>query len=437
MDPAMLLLLSSFMQLQDTFPLDSLSPSLLDTNAPLLFFMLAASLSHAASLFSNSVSDNEQDEEEEDDEEEEEEEEKLPNQDLQIDNLNSSDIALIPDPHLRNNQWRTAYGLSYSLFVLLLEELRPHIPANAIPSMPLQSALAMVLSRLSQGRSSRAISKTLNNFSPWEVSRITNLITRTIATKLYNRYIKIPSGSALQQIMNGFRNMTGLPNMCGAINGSHVKLAKRPSQQEELYMSRYGFYSVLLQAVSDHRRVFWDVCVRAPGASDNVTHLRESSIFGKLLSGQVLRESLISLKGATVRPYIVGDLSYPLLSFLMTPFLSESPTEAMFDGALMKGRMFGEQALWLLKERWKVLQNLNVGTQHAPQTIVACCVLHNLCQLYGEPELSHMPLWLDSRENGPPPRATDAEKDSHCMGEHMRRILLEDLQDRCHRAGIS
>ncbi|KAF2604099.1 hypothetical protein F2Q70_00024586 [Brassica cretica] len=53
---------------------------------------------------------------------------------------------------------------------------------------------------------------------------------------------------------------------------------------------------------------------------------------------------------------------------------------------LMKGRSVVGEAIGLLKARWKILQSLNVGVNHAPQTIVACCVLHNLCQIARKPE---------------------------------------------------
>ena len=75
-----------------------------------------------------------------------------------------------------------------------------------------------------------------------------------------------------------------------------------------------------------------------------------------------------------------------------------SPAYNLSDGMLMKGQWVVVDAIGLLKARWKILPDLNVGISHAPQTIVACCVLHNLCQIAKEPEPE--PL-KDPNETGP------------------------------------
>lgn len=85
------------------------------------------------------------------------------------------------------------------------------------------------------------------------------------------------------------------------------------------------------------------------------------------------------------------------------------------------------EAIGLLKGRWRILQDLNVGMNHAPQTIVACCVLHNLCQIAREPEPE---LWKEPEESGPPPRALDSEKTVYFFSDGLRMALAEDLHQR-------
>lgn len=426
MDPALLLMLSSLMQLQNTFEPSSPS-SINDNNAPLLFFMLAAALCHAAAIYSHKTSNS-------DDDDNNNSDFNATNTNLLLyNNLIISDQMRALDPQLRDTQWRTTYGLSYPLFTKLLDHLRPHIPPHTI-SMPLHSALAMVLHRLSQGHSARAVASQYKA-DPWMVAKITNTVTRVISTKVYPYYIEIPNRQNLLQIIQGFKDLTGLPNMCGAIDGNHIKLHKKPNN-EFMYKCRHNFYAVVLQAVSDHRKIFWDVCVRAPGGTDDSNHFRESSLFNKLTSEQVLMDSVITIRGNQLRPYLAGDWCYPLLSFLLVPFSpngSGTPAQNMFDAALMKGRSVVEQATGLLKGRWKMLQDLNVGLNHAPQTIVACCVLHNLCQLFGEPE----PLMCrDPRENGPAARTIDSDKSINYFGETSRQALIEDLQERHQRVSM-
>ncbi|KAJ7946032.1 Harbinger transposase-derived nuclease [Quillaja saponaria] len=192
----------------------------------------------------------------------------------------------------------------------------------------------------------------------------------------------------------------------------------------------YGYPSVLLQVVADHKKVFWDVCVKAHGSTEDATHFRDSLLYNRLTSGDVVWDKVINVRGHHVRPYIVGDWCYPLLPFLLTPFSPNglgTPAQNLFDGMLMKGRSVVVEAIGLLKGRWKILQDLNVGLNHAPQTIVACCVLHNLCQIAREPEPE---LWKEPDEGGPQPRVLDSEKSFYYFGESLRQALADDLHQR-------
>ena len=55
-----------------------------------------------------------------------------------------------------------------------------------------------------------------------------------------------------------------------------------------------------------------------------------------------------------------------------------------FDKQLSKGRVKVENAFGLLKNRWRILRDLNVDLPIAPTVVGACCVLHNFVQMRGE-----------------------------------------------------
>ncbi|KAE9597251.1 hypothetical protein Lal_00007798 [Lupinus albus] len=334
------------------------------------------------------------------------------------------------EPPLRDAQWRSLYGLSYPVFTTVVEKLKPHIALSNL-SLPSDYAVAMVLSRLAHGLSAKTVA---NRYSldPYLVSKITNMVTRLLATKLYPEFIKIPVGRRrLVEITQSFEELTSLPNMCGAIDTTPVKLHSTSGNRiPQTYRCHFGYPSVLLQVVSDHKKIFWDVCVRAPGGTDDATHFRDSVLYNRLTSGDVVWDKVINVRGHHVRPYVVGDWCYPLLPFVLTPFSPNgmgNPAQNLFDGMLMKGRSVVVEAIGLLKGRWKILQDLNVGLNHAPQTIVACCVLHNLCQIAREPEPE---LWKEPDENGPQPRVLDNEKSFYFFGESLRQALADDLHQK-------
>ncbi|ERM96831.1 protein ALP1-like [Amborella trichopoda] len=432
MDPSLVLMLSNLLQLQNHLD-PSLTTSLADSHssaAPLLFFTIASVLSYAAAALqsrttsgtttasgtNNAGAGADSD------------------HDHSISAFRSLAMEHIwaMEPLARDAQWRSSYGLSYPVFASLVDQLKPHLNRANLP-LPPDYALSMALSRLTHGSSARSMSPNFK-LDPFLIAKTTNTITRLLSTKLYSNYIRVPVSHRLLQTVQAFKELSGLPNICGAIDGSHVKLSRTPSSDPLAFKCRHNFYSVLLQVIADHRHIFWDVCVKAPGSTDDASHFRESLLYARLTSAEILRDSVINVRGRLVRPYIVGDWCYPLLSCLLTPFSPNgtgTPAQNLFDACLMRGRGVVEHALGLLKGRWRILQDLNVDLNHAPQTIVACCVLHNICQIAGEPET---PLWKDPKEMGPVARVLESEKLMYYCGESLRQAMADDLQERQQHA---
>ncbi|CAK9179704.1 unnamed protein product [Ilex paraguariensis] len=335
------------------------------------------------------------------------------------------------DAPVRDAQWRSLYGLSYPVFTTVVDKLKPYITQSQL-SLPSDYAVAMVLSRLCHGLSAKTLA-TRYSLEPYLISKITNMVTRLLATKLYPEFIKIPvSRRRLHETTQGFEQLTSLPNICGAIGSTPIKLHHLPNDvaNPSMYYCPQGFPSILLQVVADHKKIFWDVCVKSPGGFDYGTHFRDSLLYNRLISGDIEWDKVMSVRGQPVRPYIVGDWHYPLLSFLLTPFSwnrAGNPVQNAYDEALIEGWKVVEEAIGLLKGRWKILQDLNVGLNHVPQTIVACCVLHNLCQIAREPEPE---LWKEPEESIRPPRVLENEKSSYYYGETLRKALADDLYQR-------
>jgi hypothetical protein len=66
--------------------------------------------------------------------------------------------------------------------------------------------------------------------------------------KFFDKYIKIPTGDHLLDIIQQFEELTGLPNICGAINGTHIPLDERPNRRYFIpatnYYNRKRFYNI-------------------------------------------------------------------------------------------------------------------------------------------------------------------------------------------------
>ena len=78
-------------------------------------------------------------------------------------------------------------------------------------------------------------------------------------------YIKVPTGERMHDVVNGFKNRWGMPQVGGAVDGIHIPIIA-PVDHHADYYNRKGCYSVVMQAVVDFRHRFMDVKVGWPGS---------------------------------------------------------------------------------------------------------------------------------------------------------------------------
>jgi hypothetical protein len=126
--------------------------------------------------------------------------------------------------------------------------------------------------------------------------------------------------------------------------------------------------------------MFIDCDVRWPGSVHDGRVFRTSDIYE---IGQNLCEP---------NYHIIGDAAYPCKSWVMTPFRNNghlTPAEVYYNTHLSKTRVVIENAFALLKGRFRRLKYMLERKHIADytKTIVACCVLHNICILQHEDDL--------------------------------------------------
>ena len=72
------------------------------------------------------------------------------------------------------------------------------------------------------------------------------------------RYTKFPVGQALNEVVDGFKDTWDFPNCGGAIDGCHIPMAAPVEFHTDFY-NRKGWYSMIIQAVADHKYRFTDI----------------------------------------------------------------------------------------------------------------------------------------------------------------------------------
>ena len=78
--------------------------------------------------------------------------------------------------------------------------------------------------------------------------------TVIITSNLLSHYVSFPTGEKLRDVVANFQTRWGFPQVAGAIDGSHL-LIVRPSENASDYYNRKGYYSVIMQAVVDYRKL--------------------------------------------------------------------------------------------------------------------------------------------------------------------------------------
>ncbi|XP_003561367.2 protein ANTAGONIST OF LIKE HETEROCHROMATIN PROTEIN 1-like isoform X2 [Brachypodium distachyon] len=192
-----------------------------------------------------------------------------------------------------------------------------------------------------------------------------------------------PDQERMDDIKANFEVVSGLPNCCGAIDATHIVMMLPAVESSEYWYDHANNYSMFLQGIVDHEMRFIDVVTGWPGSTTFSQLLKLSEFYklceaGKRLDGpaQVSREDL------EIREFIVGDVSYPLLPWLMTPYQGESLSALMvdFNARQKAARMLGTRALARLKGSWRILQKVmwRPDKNKLPSIILVCCLLHNI-----------------------------------------------------------
>eukprot|EP00794_Sanderia_malayensis_P016514 gene16514-18165_t len=116
------------------------------------------------------------------------------------------------------------------------------------------------------------------------------------------------------------------------------------------------------------------------------TRLYQSANNGKIVQTPVYRMTATK----SVTPYLVGDSEYPMHEWLIKPYQyapNMNSEEKVFNLALSEVRVCIEKAFGILKGRWRILiGKVSLEPSYEADIVVACCVLHNICQDCNEPE---------------------------------------------------
>ena len=137
-----------------------------------------------------------------------------------------------------------------------------------------EKVLALGLYRLAHGNSYESIGPNFN------VGRSTVLeVVQDVVEALFNLknvYIKFPITEAETRVcIETFQDVSDLPNIVGAIDGSHIIAAPPDSAVD--YFSRYQQHDFIVQAIVHGKKRFPDFVSGFPGSMHDARVLRNSA----------------------------------------------------------------------------------------------------------------------------------------------------------------
>lgn len=207
----------------------------------------------------------------------------------------------------------------------------------------------------------------LHGISPRAASNCIHDVANAICSNM-DSFITWPTEDELSAIKRKFYEISGLPGIFGAIDGTHVPiLSPRPPFIEAAFVNRKQFHSINCQILCDSKLKIFSIDARWPGSCHDSFILRQSEV-----SERCEREEFEN-------SWLLGDSGYPLQKWLMVPFRSPmTSAEERYNAAHRRARACVERCNGVLKMRWRCLtQPIMFRPARASKIIAACGALHN------------------------------------------------------------
>ena len=279
-----------------------------------------------------------------------------------------------------NTRWVQMFWMTKPAVFALTDVLQPIVQRKDTKyrlAIPVVIRVACCLFKLTHG-ASLLICSEMFAISKSTVSAILREVVHAINDSLRHE-LSWPIGQRMQETQQKFYDLCGLPRVVGAIDGTHISISKPIQGPADYFYFKSGGYTLKCQAFVDSEKRFTNLYLGMPGSTNDSRVLRSSSLFD-LGMRNCLVDDEDAIHGFT--PYLISDLGYPLLPWLMVPHRSGrhfSLAERLFNKKLRRGHCVVENAFGILKQTFReFLTKSDLHVAFLPDVIVACAILHNI-----------------------------------------------------------
>ncbi|KDP25014.1 hypothetical protein JCGZ_23997 [Jatropha curcas] len=277
------------------------------------------------------------------------------------------------DRVIRNlDSFKTFFKMSSSTFEWLSGLLEPLLecrdPIGSPLNLSAELRLGIGLFRLSTGSN---YSEIADRFGVSEsVTRFcAKQLCRVLCTN-FRFWVAFPSPVELQTVSKDFETLTGLPNCCGVIDCARFEFVKEADSSLSI---------IAVQIVVDSSSRILSIAAGFRGNNCTSTILKSTTLYKDIEGGRLLNTNPIIIDGVPINQYLIGGRKYPLLPWLMVPFVN--PVQESFEDKFNRANsLMGVSALRTVAslKNWGVLcKPIQEELKNAVALIGACSILHN------------------------------------------------------------
>ncbi|KAF0740516.1 hypothetical protein Ae201684P_016295 [Aphanomyces euteiches] len=273
---------------------------------------------------------------------------------------------------MRENDFKAEYRVSRRYFWRLVQLIETHpVFSTKQRPVPYQLLVFLEVAGLSGNGSSFRRNSRLGRCSVGSVRLFTDRCVLAHRSHL-KRIVSWPSLNERHDISAAFEEQHGIPGCVGAVDGTLIALAQKPSKHGEDYFSRKSSYAINAIIACDHTRRIRYVYAGWPGSCHDQRVFQNSSLahgLGSFTSGDY---------------FLVGDSAFSPNKHLISPFKKPpkrpiDPQHEAFNERISSLRICVEHCIGILKGRFQCLKEVRVRVNAERDTVKRCVRLVEAC----------------------------------------------------------
>ncbi|KAF5444362.1 hypothetical protein F2P56_036847 [Juglans regia] len=295
-------------------------------------------------------------------------------------NLGLGEVRVEFGPSRSPDSFKNCFRMTSSTFEWLSGLLEPLLecrdPSDSPLNLSAELRLGLGLFRIATGSDYRQLSKQFG-VSESVAKFCTKQLCRVLCTD-FRFWVTFPAPNELESVATAFQSLTGLPNCCGVLDCARFKIVPKnhvpKSPNDEVQEDR-----IAAQIVVDSSSKILSIVAGFRGNKGDYEVLKSSTLYKDIEDEMLLNSLSVTINEVAVNQYLVGSGGYPLLPWLMVPYVDALPgtCEENFNKAHGLMRVPALKTIASLKN-WGVLSRpIEEEFKNAVAYIGACSMLHN------------------------------------------------------------